>query len=617
MFDKMVIDWCHAGWLSRIRFGNTSVVGNESVLVGWMAGYGLKGGRVLLLRDPAAANQPGYTWPLRSSQDPSSSAPSPSILAAILVPILSLSAVLVGVLVFWSRSRRRYLQDISSKGTSPTGAVVQANPLQEDSGHASYRGSGGASKGVAAVSAALHGKDAAIRDQYPHMLGQLPAGVTQGKGVLGMAGYGTAVKAADASQRQRPSFESGGAGPSKSTGSDIPGKEPAVAAQHISTMDGRGGRASDPIQSDSAISLSGPNISLSARQAVSGLGWEQSQKTDRQQQQQQYLDIVNDHQQALAGGQHHDQQYTQHVNRIGSSPPLATVSPLPGADVGWLRLNKAITTLTADLQERRAASGLHALNQQISIELQSWPPSFERPGVQFMPGTATVAAADAALNDLAVAEERDADDEEHRLIPRPPAVVRARRYSRRYSADAYTRGKHGSTDSCKSSGSPGAASSVAGGTTPQLQLTELLGQGTFGAVYRGSWKGSPVAVKVMQLLGSGGLPGGHPREHMAVKEAAISVTVSHPHIVQVFTYMLKPLTLDNDMDVGGCSAPAGIGQLPGGSEIGDQQAVADEQEEEATAAASNPVLGWELRLVMEYCELVSLQSYNGDACCHG
>jgi hypothetical protein len=107
-----------------------------------------------------------------------------------------------------------------------------------------------------------------------------------------------------------------------------------------------------------------------------------------------------------------------------------------------------------------------------------------------------------------------------------------------------------------------------GSTPPQLQLQDMLGQGSCGCVYLATWRGKRVAVKVMHLpanalLGSQGAelaananqvsekPGdsGDPElvrqrrrarvmqqnsaPHMAIMEAVLSSAMSHPNVVQV------------------------------------------------------------------------------------
>lgn len=161
------------------------------------------------------------------------------------------------------------------------------------------------------------------------------------------------------------------------------------------------------------------------------------------------------------------------------------------------------------------------------------------------------------------------------------------------------------------------AVSVTGSTAPQLQLTELLGQGSFGNVHLGVWRGKRVAVKIMQLPASallgpiedcpfssdgqqdnsacqdGALPARQRLKrkqqnscpHMAIMETVVSSTMSHPNVVQVYTYMLNPLTVD---------ASSCGGSSRGGS----------------TAMGSGPkgpenIAGWELKIIMEYCDEVS------------
>jgi hypothetical protein len=105
-----------------------------------------------------------------------------------------------------------------------------------------------------------------------------------------------------------------------------------------------------------------------------------------------------------------------------------------------------------------------------------------------------------------------------------------------------------------------------GSTPPQLQLLEMLGQGSCGCVYLATWRGKRVAVKVMHLpanalLGPQGAelaanraaekPGDaenpellrqrrrarvmqqNSAPHMAIMEAVLSSAMSHPNVVQV------------------------------------------------------------------------------------
>jgi hypothetical protein len=85
-----------------------------------------------------------------------------------------------------------------------------------------------------------------------------------------------------------------------------------------------------------------------------------------------------------------------------------------------------------------------------------------------------------------------------------------------------------------------AAAATIGGASTQsdIQIVVLIGRGSFASVYRAIWRGRCVALKVVQLPA---VAGGddelgtaeQTRERMAVMEAVVSVTMSHPNVVQV------------------------------------------------------------------------------------
>ncbi|MEW5311275.1 MAG: hypothetical protein WDW38_003003 [Sanguina aurantia] len=116
----------------------------------------------------------------------------------------------------------------------------------------------------------------------------------------------------------------------------------------------------------------------------------------------------------------------------------------------------------------------------------------------------------------------------------------------------------------------------------ELSLQEIVGKGGFGVVYKGSWKGSVAAVKVMYA---------RQHERQAMKDAlemAVLTTVSHPNIIQVydcFTDMVE--------DASGTLQPTQEGKI----NVRFRRLQPDEDSSLATCNI----------LVMEYCDKVSLR----------
>ncbi|GLI70421.1 hypothetical protein VaNZ11_015187, partial [Volvox africanus] len=78
---------------------------------------------------------------------------------------------------------------------------------------------------------------------------------------------------------------------------------------------------------------------------------------------------------------------------------------------------------------------------------------------------------------------------------------------------------------------------------PDLHLEAMIAHGTFGAVYRGVWRGLPVAVKIMVVANEpdSSITEGRQARQRAVLEAAISLSMAHPNVVVTYSYDVKPL----------------------------------------------------------------------------
>ncbi|GIM04094.1 hypothetical protein Vretimale_8718 [Volvox reticuliferus] len=154
----------------------------------------------------------------------------------------------------------------------------------------------------------------------------------------------------------------------------------------------------------------------------------------------------------------------------------------------------------------------------------------------------------------------------------------------------------------------------------QVQVLSLLGEGSFGKVYRAMWHGTVVALKALVLPGT--LMQDQRRRQMAVMEAAISSAMSHPNIVQTYTYSFRPIrdtaTPDRSEVVAGraaagsggaggsCSGVSAAGPGGGGGG-GPNAAPAAAEASSSCAGAASGVHGCELMLVLEYCDRGSLR----------
>ncbi|GFR47096.1 hypothetical protein Agub_g8666 [Astrephomene gubernaculifera] len=162
----------------------------------------------------------------------------------------------------------------------------------------------------------------------------------------------------------------------------------------------------------------------------------------------------------------------------------------------------------------------------------------------------------------------------------------------------------------------GRTNSKLSSTVNEVKLHEMLGEGTFGKVYRGVWRGTDVAVKTMVLPAN--MSGAEKREKMAIMEAAISSSLAHPNIVQTYTYFIKTVREEAAAEEEAPPAPAAGILVGAGSSSTSASALGHTFDEPAANKSASPsaqaVHGYEVRLVLEFCDRGCLRdALDGDA----
>jgi serine/threonine protein kinase len=80
----------------------------------------------------------------------------------------------------------------------------------------------------------------------------------------------------------------------------------------------------------------------------------------------------------------------------------------------------------------------------------------------------------------------------------------------------------------------------------QVEVHDVLGRGAFGTVYRGEWRGLPVAIKMVIFQSNAS----DDQLALIASEAAISSSLVHRNIVATYAHDVKHITPDSGRDAG-------------------------------------------------------------------
>jgi len=145
-----------------------------------------------------------------------------------------------------------------------------------------------------------------------------------------------------------------------------------------------------------------------------------------------------------------------------------------------------------------------------------------------------------------------------------------------------------------------------------IEMLELLGEGTFGKVHKGLWRSTVVAIKIMMLPAS--MSGAEKREKMVVWEAAISSSLTHPNIVQTYSYNIKPMKESVKQEESGETEVNGLGSAvqfcgsgtennENGSKMDKSPRFLNNTSNQGTERIQQSIIhSFEVQLVLEFCD---------------
>ncbi|KAG2423171.1 hypothetical protein HXX76_010939 [Chlamydomonas incerta] len=126
-----------------------------------------------------------------------------------------------------------------------------------------------------------------------------------------------------------------------------------------------------------------------------------------------------------------------------------------------------------------------------------------------------------------------------------------------------------------------------------IVLEGVLGHGSFGTVYKGTWQGLCVAIKTVVFSASQ-----ESRKH-ALQEAALCQSISHPNIIATYASELQPIGVLPNSTVAGGSSPERVS--PAAGVAGDTPPGSSSPQQQQRVSHLN-ITDWRLYIIQEFAD---------------
>jgi len=454
--------------------------GEQVIWVESMSAQGMSGSKLMLVPSEAGTTMPGgYFWPGISGSQPTKGLSGAALAAAVAVPVAVVAAVGVAavvVLAIRRRQRRRRRQQLLPEVDKARSVDVPCcSSCSSSYGAGNVSSSGGKSSQEPAT-------------------GSVCCSIHEGKAEHGQQQHASPPFAPDAAvavQSARPSLDVAAGSLDETPG----GHDQAPSSKYAGHQARCKGSAVAGMAAGRAV-RSFERDAISAKSLSGG-----------------------DKRTAAAAAQRQGVEPTQQLSGSGDAV-------LPAGQPGLShRLTSAISYLQHDITRRRISGAMGSGGQQSSGERRSNSGPCPPEG----PAQAPASAGSSRSTDSQPIGNTQPKNTSLSGAEQPGQL---RQRGSLGAPRGLVTGKSAAGVADRESSSADSAS--------ELQILALIGRGSFASVFRAMWRGRCVALKVVQLpAGAAGDADSdlstslQARERMAVMEAVVSVTMSHPNIVQV------------------------------------------------------------------------------------